>query len=204
MARLRTHTNPFNYYQKMDVLCLSESLSNPFLPVDLEIGFGRGRFLSHWARKYPNRNIIGVEVRKNITELLQKRLIQAELIDNTHIIHGSGERVLEDSLSDLSLDTIFVFHPDPWFKKRHHKRRFIRPEIVGLMAQKLKPGGRLHLSTDVSVLWETMAETLAESDQFQMIKNHPFWNDDYTSHWHEFSERDERTLYCASFERKRS
>jgi tRNA (guanine-N7-)-methyltransferase len=196
--RIRTHTNPFNYYQKMEPIFVTDMVKDPSLPLDLEIGFGRGRF----SRKYSNRNIIGVEVRKNITELLQKRLIRDNLIDNTYAIHGSGERVLEDIIDDGILDTIFVFHPDPWFKKKHHKRRFIRSDIVNLMAKKLKPGGHLYLSTDVISLWEAMLDTMENSPFFSKLNNHPFWKEDYTSHWHEFSARDDRSLNCMSFKRK--
>lgn len=199
--RIRTHTNPFNYYQKMDHISVTDMVKDPSLPLDLEIGFGRGRFLRHWSRKYSNRNIIGVEVRKNITELLQRRLIQDNLTDNTYAIHGSGERVLEDIIDDGILDTIFVFHPDPWFKKKHHKRRFIRPDIVNLMAKKLKPEGYLHLSTDVIPLWEAMLETMENTSSFTKLENHSFWKEDYTSHWHEFSERDKRSLNWMSFKK---
>ena len=199
--RIRTHTNPFNYYQKMDHIFVTDMVKDPSLPLDLEIGFGRGRFLRQWSIKYPNRNIIGVEVRKNITELLQKRLIRDNLIDNTYAIHGSGERVLKDIIDDGILDTIFVFHPDPWFKKKHHKRRFIRPDIVNLMAKKLKPEGHLHLSTDVISLWEAMLDTMENSPLFSKINNHSFWKEDYTSHWHEFSERDKRSLNWMSFKK---
>ena len=200
--RIRTHTNPYNYYQKMQLLLIKDIFKKPEQPLDLEIGFGRGQFLRHWAKKYLNRNIIGIEIRKNITELLQKRLSNTQLASNTHIIHGSGERLLEDSLPDHCLDTIFIFHPDPWFKKKHHKRRLIRPNTVNLIVQKLKPGGILHLSTDVLALWEAMMDTLTNSSDLQLVSNHRFWKEDYTSHWHEFSEKDKRNIQFNSFIKK--
>ena len=200
--RIRTHTNPYNYYEKMQPLLLNQIFDNPNQPLDLEIGFGRGQFLRHWAKKYLNRNIIGVEVRKNITELLQKRICDTQLVSNTHIIHGSGERLLADSLPDHCLDTIFIFHPDPWFKKKHHKRRLVRTNTVKLITQKLKPSGTLHVSTDVKILWDAMLDTLTSSTELELVSNHHFWKEDYTSHWHDFSEKDQRSVHFNSFIKK--
>ena len=70
------------------------------------------------------------------------------------------------------------------------------------MAKKLKSEGYLHLSTDVIPLWEGMLDTMENSPFFSKINNHPFWKEDYTSHWHEFSERDKRSLNWMSFKRK--
>ena len=197
--RYRTHTNPYNYYVKMSPLHFDQIFSLPNQPLDLEVGFGRGRFLRYWAETYPNRNIIGVEVRKNIAELLQIRLNNLNLTDNTHVVHGNAERLLEDSLKPACLDNIFIFHPDPWFKKKHHKRRIVRNDVIKLFTHSLKSDGMLHVSTDVESLWESMQTAILASKSFKFISNHPLWEMDYTSHWHEYSIKSNRKRFCGSF-----
>ncbi len=167
-------------------------------PLDFEVGFGRGVFLRHWSKTFPERNIIGVEIRKSIVTLLGER-VEKEGIDNAHLIHGNAEIALEDTLEDNSLDNIFIFHPDPWFKKRHHKRRVVRPQFLSIAEKKLKPGGKLYISTDVTPLWEGMMESVAESN-FKEIKDDHFWNDIYTTHWHTYSEEDKRDFNFGTFQ----
>ena len=86
------------------------------------------------------RNIIGVDVRKQIVEVLNERLEKLGF-ENTCILHTRGEICLEDCLEDQSLERVFVFHPDPWFKKKHHKRRVVNPSFLDLVAKKMVPGG---------------------------------------------------------------
>jgi tRNA (guanine-N7-)-methyltransferase len=197
--RYRTHTNPYNYYAKMTPLALDQIFFAPNQPLDLEIGYGRGRFLRYWAQKYPTRNIIGIEIRKNIAELLQVRLGELKLNQNTHLVHGNAERLLEDSLKPSSLENIFIFHPDPWFKKKHHKRRIVRKDVIKLFAYALKPESMLHISTDVETLWCAMKADLIGSERFEIIDNHEFWESDYTSHWDAYRIKSKRKRFCGSF-----
>lgn len=88
--RVRTHTNPFNFFTRLEKLALSEIFKNPTQPLDFEIGFGRGLFLKQWAKHHPNRNIVGAEIRKNIVSMFQNE-ITAEAIPNIHLINGNGE-----------------------------------------------------------------------------------------------------------------
>jgi tRNA (guanine-N7-)-methyltransferase len=196
--RVRTHTNPLNFHERLKSLNLEAIFPTSSDALDFEVGFGRGIFLRHWAKTFPERNIIGVEVRKNIVSILNER-IKKENIENTHLIHGSAEIALEDTLADHSLDNIFVFHPDPWFKKRHHKRRVVRPQFLKLAAKKLKPGGKLYVSTDVTPLWEGMMESISESP-FKEVKDEKFWTDIYTTHWHTYREEENRDFNFGTFE----
>jgi tRNA (guanine-N7-)-methyltransferase len=182
----------------LNPLNLEATFSDSSKPLDFEVGFGRGIFLRHWAKSFPERNIIGVEIRKGIVTVLNER-IQKEAIKNTHLIHGNAEIALEDTLPDRSLDNIFVFHPDPWFKKRHHKRRVIRPQFLSIAEKKLKPGGKLYISTDVTPLWEGMMESLSESS-FKDVKDDYFWTDIYTSHWHLYREEEKRDFNFGTFQ----
>ena len=92
-----------------------------------------------------------------------------------------------------------MFHPDPWFKKRHHKRRVIRHQFLDICANKLKQTGKIHISTDVESLWNDMNESIALDQRFTLIKDDPFWTTTYTSHWDQFSIREKRSRFCGTF-----
>ena len=130
-----------------------EALFGRRAPRVLEIGFGDGAALIAMARTHPQMDFIGVEVhRPGVGSLL--RQAQALALNNTRVICADAVQVLTHQLPDDCLGRIQIFFPDPWPKKRHHKRRLIQPELVALLARKLEPGGRLHLATD----WEDYAQ----------------------------------------------
>jgi len=116
-------------------------------PLTLEIGFGNGLSLAEMAQAMPEHDFLGVEVyRPGIGRLLLE--LEARGLDNVCVIYGDGAEVLAYNIADASLDSVQIFFPDPWPKKRHHKRRLIQPGFVAILARKLRPGGRLHLATD--------------------------------------------------------
>lgn len=198
--RVRTHTNPLNFYQRMEMLSLEKLFKNSEAPLDMEIGFGRGVFLREWAKLHPERNIIGVEVRKTIVTILEERL-KALNIKNTHLIHGNGEIVLKDCIQDGSLSRCFIFHPDPWFKKRHYKRRVINEKLLTLLSTKLKENGKIYISTDVGILFEDICEHFSKFTEFKLVENDSFWTSDYKTHWSDFSKTDNRDLYYLTFQK---
>ena len=121
-------------------------------PVVLEIGFGNGNALFEIAKARPECHFVGIEVYKpGIGTLLAK--LEETKLNNVRIINEDAVKVLNQHIKDESLDAISIFFPDPWPKKRHHKRRLIQPAFCGLLAKKLKAKGRLHLATD----WEDYA-----------------------------------------------
>ncbi len=121
-------------------------------PVILEIGFGMGKTTADIAEAHPGHDYLGVEVHTpGVGSLLKE--IQVRKLSNIRIIQHDAVEVLNHMLADNSLAGIHVYFPDPWPKKRHHKRRLIQPELVALLAQKLAPGGYLHCATD----WEDYA-----------------------------------------------
>jgi len=168
---------------------------------DFEIGFGRGLFLQQYASKYLDRNIIGVEVRKNVAANVKRRL-EALSLGNVYTVHGAAHILLEDAILDQSLDRVFVFHPDPWFKKSHHKRRVINPTMLALIEKKLRPKARLYLSTDVQLLWDEMKETMDSSGHYDFVRDDSFWIEDYLTNWQQFSKEDRRNSYYGTFEWK--
>ncbi len=197
--RIRTHTNPFNYFARMQPIDF-ESLFTNFKGIfDLEVGFGRGLFIQDYATRHPDRPIVGVEVRKNVVEVLQKRIDVAGL-KNVHLIHGNAQIALEDVVPDASVANCFVFHPDPWFKKSHRKRRVINQKFLKILSQKMTRNGLLYLSTDVEGLWNDMQETLTESGLFTPIDTPEFWENHYKTNWQRWSVEDQRTSYFGTFE----
>ncbi len=195
--RIRTHVNPLSFYQKLMPLNFDDIFHNFDGSLQLEIGFGKGVFISKYAQLYPNSNLLAVDVRKGLFEPLQEQFDQ-ENIQNVHLIHGTGERVLDELIPHRSLSRVFLFHPDPWFKKRHINRRVIQPEFLGLLKQKLSDDGRFYVSTDVELLWEYMSDILLEAG-FTKVED-SFWTTDYTSHWSMFSEKDLRTQYYSAWQ----
>ena len=118
----------------------------------LEIGFGMGTSTAEIAKSNPKKNYIAIEVHSpGVGNLL--KLIQENDISNLKIIQHDAVEVLNTMIKNDSLDGIHIFFPDPWPKKRHHKRRLIQDSFLKLMAQKIKQSGYLHIATD----WEDYA-----------------------------------------------
>ena len=127
-------------------------------PVVLEIGFGMGDATAAIAQRLPETDFLGVEVHPpGVGALL--RLIGEHDLANLRIVQHDAVEVLQFMLPPDSLAGIHIFFPDPWHKKRHHKRRLVQPPFVALLAQRLAPGGYLHCATD----WEPYAQRMLES-----------------------------------------
>jgi tRNA (guanine-N7-)-methyltransferase len=126
-------------------------------PVTLEIGFGMGESTAAIAQARPEMNFLGVEVYDaGVGALMQKA--QAQGLDNIRIIQDDAVAVVRHGLAPECLAGVHVFFPDPWPKKRHHKRRLLKAEFVSLLASRLKPGARLHIATD----WPDYAHEILE------------------------------------------
>jgi tRNA (guanine-N7-)-methyltransferase len=116
-------------------------------PVTLEIGFGMGQNLLAQAQKYPEQNFLGIEVyRKGIAKVLLG--IESHQLHNLRIIYGDAKTIVNSCIADKSLNTIQIFFPDPWPKRRHHKRRLLQAEFAQQLQQKLTRNGQLQLATD--------------------------------------------------------
>jgi len=121
-------------------------------PLTLEIGFGNGDALLAMARAAPQQDFIGIEVhRPGVGHLLLA--LERHGLQNVRIFNEDAMLVLQTALPDDCLDRVLLFFPDPWHKKRHHKRRLVQPGFIALLARKLRPGGILHMATD----WEDYA-----------------------------------------------
>ena len=119
----------------------------------LEIGFGMGETTAKIAQTLPDYDFLAAEVHTPGVGALLK-LIEESSLTNIRIIQHDVVEVLQNMIVDASLDGVHIFFPDPWHKKRHHKRRLIQAEFVKLLCTKLKVGGYLHVATD----WQEYAE----------------------------------------------
>ncbi|GLY48325.1 tRNA (guanine-N(7)-)-methyltransferase [Lentzea sp. NBRC 102530] len=154
------------YWEKMgnDVKSLPEgpldfdSWFGRSAPVLLEIGSGMGETTSQLVAAAPELNYVAVEVYKPGLAQLLLRAEHLGGLDNLRVLRGDAVVLLTDHIAPASLHGVRIFFPDPWPKKKHHKRRLVQPEFVSLIASRLEPGGVLHLATD----WEHYAEQMLE------------------------------------------
>jgi tRNA (guanine-N7-)-methyltransferase len=135
-------------------------------PIVFEIGFGNGNSLAEMAAAAPEKNFIGVEVhRPGVGHLLKN--IEERGISNLRVACTDAVELLKHRIQDHTIDRVQLYFPDPWHKKRHHKRRIIQPDFVQLLARKISHGGHLHMATDWQHYAEQMLDDLSNNDSFK-------------------------------------
>lgn len=134
-------------------------------PLTLEIGFGNGEALIALAETRPDRDFLGIEVHRPGVGRVLNALAERSL-GNVRVITHDAVEVVEAMLPPAGVEQVLIYFPDPWPKKRHHKRRLIRPPFVAVLARVMPTGGRLELATDWENYAETMLETLEAAPQF--------------------------------------
>jgi tRNA (guanine-N7-)-methyltransferase len=137
-------------------------------PLVLEIGYGMGHSLLDMAEAEPDKDFIGIEVhRPGVGALLMG--IRERGLGNLRSYCDDGVEILDERIPDASLARLQLFFPDPWPKKKHHKRRIVQPAFVELVRRKLAPGGRFHMATD----WADYAEHM-----MAVMNNAPGWENE--------------------------
>ncbi|MBZ2170346.1 MULTISPECIES: tRNA (guanosine(46)-N7)-methyltransferase TrmB [Marinobacter] len=133
--------------------------------LNLEIGFGMGKSLAEMAEAAPEQDFIGVEVHlPGVGSLLKE--VEARGLENVRVYSIDVNDVIDLCLPDACLDQVMIFFPDPWPKKKHHKRRLVQTEFVQRIRHKLRVGGILHLATDWENYAEHMMEVMVEAEGF--------------------------------------
>ena len=144
----------------------------------IEIGFGMGATTAEIAQDLKDINFIGIEVHSpgvgNLLNLIKKNEIQ-----NLRILQHDAVEVFKEMVADLSLDGIHIFFPDPWHKKRHHKRRLIQEQFLELIHPKLRQDGYLHIATDWEGYAEWIIDMIKESKYFEFSSDDFFKKPDY-------------------------
>jgi tRNA (guanine-N7-)-methyltransferase len=150
-------------------LKIFEQLPNPWnvetlfgrnAPLEVEVGSGKGLFLCDTATEHPDTNFLGIEVAKKYAELIAVKLAQNDL-QNAKIVSGDALRIFHELLPDNTLNAVHVYFPDPWWKRRHRKRRVMRESFLRDVERTLRPGGSLHFWTDVHEYYTATLKLLA-------------------------------------------
>lgn len=175
MARVRVHqhVNPLSpyYRQTPEPIDLTAVFADPSLPLHLDIGCARGRFILKMAEEEPGWNYLGVEIREPLVDEAN-RIAEEFGLGNLHYVFcnamlwlGTLIREVPDGL----LQSVTIQFPDPWFKKKHAKRRMVNKELVDTVTEKLAVGGRVFVQTDIEFLAAEMFELFRADENFNEI-----------------------------------
>jgi len=137
-------------------------------PVEVEIGFGKGRFLITAGERFPEVNYLGVERRLRYFRIARGRIEKREL-RNVRILRADAVAFVRDLVPTASVRAYHVYFPDPWWKKRHRKRRVFTPEWVDCLARSLEPKGLLYIASDVSEYFGEIQSVIGGKPDFRLL-----------------------------------
>ncbi|MFO7630591.1 MAG: tRNA (guanosine(46)-N7)-methyltransferase TrmB [Prochlorococcaceae cyanobacterium] len=168
---MRQHVNPLSRCHQLPrpLAAPAELFADPGLPLQLDIGCARGRFLLAMAQQQPNWNFLGLEIRRPLVEAAEQDR-QALGLSNLHYLFCNANVSLESWLAALPpgrLERVSIQFPDPWFKRKHHKRRVLQPELLLALAGALAEGRELFVQSDVLAVIEPMVSLIELSACFQ-------------------------------------
>ena len=152
----------------LDLADLTRPLDFPAIfgrvaPVHIEIGCGSGVFASRYAQDHPEINLLAMDNQgKQVNRAFDK--CRRRGLTNVRFLRTDAVYVVEEHPADASVDAYHIYYSDPWWKKRHHKRRVWSPRLLPILRRTLKPGGQLFLKTDVSAYFDVIQELLAGQD----------------------------------------
>lgn len=174
---VRQHVNPLSRFhqQPRPLPSLQELFADPDRPLHLDIGSARGRFLLALAPLEPHWNFLGVEIRRSLVEAAEVERRDAGLA-SLRFVFSNANVSLETWLAGLPpgrLQRVTIQFPDPWFKKKHHKRRVLQPALLRALATALPPGGTFFLQSDVTAVIEPMVALVEASGCFDRPAGDP-------------------------------
>lgn len=170
-VRVRQHVNPLShkYQTRVGTLDWSKIYQFSEQPLHLDIGCAKGHFVSQMAELQPEWNFLGLEIRAPLVEQALKQRDRAGLT-NLHFLFCNANTSLVELLETLppaTLRQVSIQFPDPWFKKRHQKRRVVQPDLVQALAQFLPTGGRVVLQSDIESVAREMCDRFDENPSFR-------------------------------------
>jgi len=170
---MRQHVNPLssNFNQIERIPSLSEMFGNSKSNLHLDIGCAAGEFLFDLALVNTRWNYLGIEIREKLVNNAKLKVLEKE-INNLYFVFGNANNILNDSQSKFiikNLKSISFNFPDPWFKKRHYKRRLIQPEFINILSNSLQKGALIFIKTDVKELFDYMDYTISSNFYFKTI-----------------------------------
>ena len=191
---MRQHVNPLssNFNQIERIPSLSEMFGDSKSNLHLDIGCAAGEFLFDLALVNTSWNYLGIEIREKLVKNAKLKVLERE-IKNLYFIFGNANNILNDVQSKFiikNLKSLSFNFPDPWFKKRHHKRRVIQPEFINILSNSLHSGTLIFIKTDVKDLFDYMDCTL--SSNFKTIDKKDF---NYSESFNPFKVKTNREKY---------
>ena len=171
-------------------------------PLEIEIGSGKGLFLQNAAINCPEHNFLGIEVAQKYSRFTAARLAKRELA-NAISVHGDGLRLMREMIPQNTLAAVHVYFPDPWWKKRHHKRRVLTEPFLADVYQALHPQGKFHFWTDVEDYYQATLELIAAHTQFvgplAVPEKTPEHDLDFRTHFERRTRLNKEPVYRAEF-----
>ena len=175
---MRQHVNPlsknFNEFERIPSLI--EMFGDPKLNLHLDIGCAAGEFLFDLALLNTSWNYLGIEIREKLVKTAKLKVQERE-IKNLHFVFGNANNILNDVQNQFifkNLKSISFNFPDPWFKKRHYKRRVIQPDFINMLSNSLKKESLIFIKTDVKDLFDYMDCTISNNSNFKKIDKKDF------------------------------
>ena len=175
---MRQHVNPLssNFKQIERIPSLSEMFGDSKLNLHLDIGCAAGEFLFDLALVNTSWNYLGIEIREKLVKNARLKVLERG-IKNLNFVFGNANNILNDDQSKFiikNLKSISFNFPDPWFKKRHYKRRVIQPEFIDVLSNSLRKGSLIFIKTDVKDLFDFMDLTILSNLNFKKIDKKDF------------------------------
>ena len=175
---MRQHVNPLSkHFDEIErIPSLKEMFDNPKFNLHLDIGCADGEFLFDLALVNPNWNYLGIEIRERLVKTARLKVKDKE-IKNLYFIFGNANNIFNDLNSKFiieNLKSISFNFPDPWFKKRHNKRRVIQKDFINLLSNSMQKGSLMFIKTDVKDLFEYMDCTISSNLNFKKIDKKDF------------------------------
>ena len=175
---MRQHVNPLssNFNQIERIPSLSEMFGDPKLNFHLDIGSAAGEFLFDLALINTSWNYLGIEIREKLVKNAKLKVLERE-IKNLYFLFGNANNILNDVQNKFiikNLKSISFNFPDPWFKKRHYKRRVIQPEFINIFSNLMQKGSLIFIKTDVKDLFDYMDYIISSNFYFKTIDKKDF------------------------------
>ncbi len=172
---MRQHVNPLSkYFQEIESIPkIDQIFKNSFLPTHLDIGCASGKFLFQLAENNKNWNYLGIEIREKLI-INAKHKLKEKDIDNLYFIFGNADNLLKNWIVQYpykTFDSASINFPDPWYKKKHHKRRIIQTEFLNKLSYIMSDKSLLFLKSDVEELYQYMNSVISNSLIFEKVQN---------------------------------
>ena len=170
---MRQHVNPLSKnFDEIEIIpSLIEMFDDSQSPLHLDIGCASGQFLFDLALSNTNWNYLGIEIREKLVKTAKLK-VQERAIKNLYFIFGNANKIVNDFYGELinkNLKSISFNFPDPWFKKRHHKRRVIQPDLINILSKTMQKESLIFVKTDVKDLFEYMDCIILSNFSFKKI-----------------------------------